>query len=787
MAAAMRRVRTAVRDGDANRLLAAMARQPDAGLQGVLFGAWTVASGALAWRRPADATAMTSEQVQRVKRCLWGLAGDAVWVEASVDLLTSEPRRLVALAPQLSRPEALDHLLGMVVARVALDRMTGRSGGGSGGGGHEPFDHTTAERHEARSDGQGAVVGGRATEGDPLVTDKPPTVQRVHLKSPVLVMLASAEGLTGAALAAAKPLRLALDERRSRIARLDALDVCVDRLWAVMPEARALECLIEELLTAVEPALHGPRHRELQLKPAVRRIGVKWRDLRTEGWDSDNPDGLTDLLTIPGADQLRKDLAPIMRLCWREPLDEQLHDTEEAAALIRLLRLYVQLNLDTSLDQPAQPTLNACARAFGMWAAVEQRLPGLPTRPGGPAALYWNEESDETSAMEPGAALRALLRDSVEVRQQATFQVAGHTDIMDAVQTRPASKSAGSSPMVPRPTSTETAITAARDAAVAASVMAVAAHQEMLAERFPQQSLSTLVEHTTWVVIREPIAEMRDKDDRLILASYEGLRVPLPLALLTGALELEARIAQLHAEFPWATRAIEIVAGEMLARRRLGAVSFAWAPILLVGPPGTGKTRLARRLAEVMGLSFLPLGVGGSSDSKLLTGTNRGWASGEPSPIVRALRDRRMAQILVLLDEVDKCSHRTVNAAPIQAALLGLLEPESSRNWIDAYLQVPCDLSKLLFVATANRLGTIDAALMSRLQPVLVPTPERRHYPSIIEQVVRDVANDWGLPQEVMPELDVSGIAQAAGSVRELVRLVRKEIVREVSAAGARH
>lgn len=110
----------------------------------------------------------------------------------------------------------------------------------------------------------------------------------------------------------------------------------------------------------------------------------------------------------------------------------------------------------------------------------------------------------------------------------------------------------------------------------------------------------------------------------------------------------------------------------MLARRRLGA------PILLVGPPGMGETRLDRRLAEMMGLSFL--GVGDSSDSKRLTRTNRGWACGEPSPIVRALRDRRMAQILVLLDEVDKCSHHTANVAPIQAALLGLLEPESSRN-----------------------------------------------------------------------------------------------------------
>ena len=610
------------------------------------------------------------------------------------------------------------------------------------------------------------------------------------LTSPVLIMLASADSLTGAARSAAEALRQALDDEAPRMARLDALDRCLDRLPAVMPERQALERLGEELLRAVEPALHGPRHREQQLRPSVGRLGIEWHQLRNEGWDTDNPTGLTVLLGAQ-ADWLQTELVLIMKWCWRTPLDEQLHDTEEAAALIRLLRLHVLLNLDTSLYRSAQPMLNACARVLGLWAEVEQRLPTLPTRPGGPAALYGVGVSDVDPSIDPGAARQALQRASVDARQQATLQVAGHTVILEAVKPTPEPKSGPITSTMLKSSATEAAITVARDAAVAASVKAVAAHRQTLAERFPEQTLSALGEHTTWVVISEPIPEMRDKDDRLALASYEGLRVPLPLALLPEAVELEVRLAQLHAEFPWATRAIEVVGGEMLARRRLGAVSFAWAPILLVGPPGTGKTRLARRLAEMMGLSFLPLGIGGSSDSRLLTGTSRGWASGEPSPIVRALRDRRTAQILVLLDEVDKCNTRsitnTVNAAPIQAALLGLLEPESSRNWIDCYLQAPCDLSKLLFVATANRLGTIDAALMSRLQPVLVPTPERQHYPMIVQQVVRDVASDWGLPHEVMPALDVPGMARAAGSVRELVRLVRREIVREVSSAGAPH
>jgi len=645
-----------------------------------------------------------------------------------------------------------------------------------------------------------------------------PAAPACRLRSPVLIMLASAEGLTGATLSAAEALRLALDERHGRLDRLDALDRCLDWLPVVMPESRALERLGEELLAAVETALQGPRHRELQLKSSVAQMGIQWRDLRSEAWDTDNPTGLTERLGEQEADWLRQAVVPLMRLCWREPLDEQLHDTEEAAALIRLLRLYVLLHLDTSLDHPAQPMLNACAGVLGLWAEVEQRLPQLPTRPGGPAALYTShgdadqdakdaqgEASGAAQPPDPDAALQTLLQDSRQARQQVTRQVAGHTDIITTAKCSSASTSASSDaspspspsapPPVPKSQAAEAAITAAREASIAASKSALAAHEAALTERYAPAALEALRPHTRWQVISESIPEMREKDDRLTLASYEGLRVPLPLVLLPAVAELEARITQLHGEFPWATRAIEVAAGEMLARRRLGAVSFAWAPILLVGPPGTGKTRLARRLAEVMGLAFLPLGVGGSSDSRLLTGTSRGWASGDPSPIVRTLRDRRLAQILVLLDEVDKCSSRsssgisthTVNAAPIQATLLGLLEPESSRNWIDSYLQVPCDLSKLLYVATANRLGTIEAALMSRLQPVLVPTPERQHYPMIIAQVVQDVASDWGLPVEVMPALDVPGLARAAGSVRELVRLVRREIVREVSVSGAPH
>lgn len=615
------------------------------------------------------------------------------------------------------------------------------------------------------------------------------------LYSPVLQMLASATGLTGTALDAARALRLALDAQVPRITRLDALGDFLDGLPAVIAEPQAVDNLAREVLAAAEPCLQGPRLTEFQLQCAARHRDLDWPRLRSGDWDTRSPGGpartsraLTEWLSV--------DLTPALQPFWREPLERQLHDTEEAAAMIRLLRLYVLLTLATPSGSPPQTTLNDCARALGLWKAVEKRLSSvLPTRPGGPAPLYGVDDAALPDTPEPedtSAAREALLDASLVARHHALNLAAGHADIRQAVQpplSGPMSGPTGTA-TASKPTSslTEATITAAADAARSTAADALFAHEEALAERFPLQPLDVLVAHTTCQLIADPIPAMSNREDRLMLAAYEGLRYSLPLALLPEVAELEERLTQLHAEFPWATRAIEAVAGELRARRRLGAVSVAWAPVLLVGPPGTGKTRLARRLAEVVGLPFLPLGVGGSTDSRMLTGTSRGWASGEPSPILRLLRDRCSAQAVVLLDELDKCHQgRASNAAPVQAALLGLLEPESSRRWIDSYLQVPCDLSKLLYIATANRLGTIDPALLSRLRPVLVPTPERRHYPGIVEQVVRDIADDWGLPHAVMPALDVSAISRAAGSVRELVRLVRQEIVREVASAGAPH
>jgi hypothetical protein len=354
------------------------------------------------------------------------------------------------------------------------------------------------------------------------------------LTAPVLVMLASASGLTGAARDAARALRRALDEHIPRIACLDALGDFLDRLPAVIVEPQAMGNLAREVLTAVAPCLKGARLTEFQLQCAARDRDLDWSRLCASNWDTTLPSGLarTDRVLV---EWLSADLTPALKPFWREPLKRQLHDTEEAAAMIRLLRLYVLLTLALSSSTQPQTILNDCARALGLWKSIEQRLSGaLPTRPGGPAPLYATDKTPSPDTLDVPEFDRitspqeALLRASLVARHQT----AGHADIRLAVQPPPLSGSAGTAtPSKFTASLTEATITAAAHAARGAAADALAAHKQTLTERFPLQPLGVLMAHTTRQLIAEPIPPISNREDRLMLASYEGLGSPLPLVL----------------------------------------------------------------------------------------------------------------------------------------------------------------------------------------------------------------------------------------------------------------
>lgn len=256
------------------------------------------------------------------------------------------------------------------------------------------------------------------------------------------------------------------------------------------------------------------------------------------------------------------------------------------------------------------------------------------------------------------------------------------------------------------------------------------------------------------IVICGPVPPGNDASDKAVLERFKPLESPQPVALLPDVTTLVKINARLLAEFPWARVAIETIFDELITCRQFGALQFHLRPVLLLGPPGVGKTRFARRFAEEMDLEFRAIGLGGMSDIRSLTGTARGWASGQPSVLLEPLLNGKSASALVLLDEIDKAIDGERHTPPASGFLLGLLEPESARRWFDSFLQADCDLTGLVFIATANDLTWLPNALRSRFTILDFGRPSADDIRRTIPFALEDIAQDWHLPKEVFASIE---------------------------------
>lgn len=297
-----------------------------------------------------------------------------------------------------------------------------------------------------------------------------------------------------------------------------------------------------------------------------------------------------------------------------------------------------------------------------------------------------------------------------------------------------------------------------------ASPAAVEATRDMLVRRLEQEKAEArrrkrLDGKPTLAVVKEIALGRGGSEDKALVAAWASLTEPMPLA---GGVNPSVLEAALEAEFPWLTEAIEAVVGDLQLRRMAGAAHAHFRPLVLTGPPGTGKTRFARRLASLLGTGFGEVTAAGSSDNRLLQGTARGWSTASPSYVLHVMRSAKAANPVVLVDELDKTKPDGRNG-DIRATLLTMLEPLSAKAWPDECLMAQADLSQINWIVCVNEVEPIRGPLLTRLRVVPAPMPGPEHFEPVMASIARDLAEELGVPVALMPELP----AEAKAKLRE--------------------
>jgi ATP-dependent Lon protease len=252
--------------------------------------------------------------------------------------------------------------------------------------------------------------------------------------------------------------------------------------------------------------------------------------------------------------------------------------------------------------------------------------------------------------------------------------------------------------------------------------------------------------------------------------------------------DLQAMRATLVAEYPHAVDAIDLLMRDL----RTGQ-PIRLNPMVIVGPPGNGKSRLVRRFAELLKVGMVRFDASNASDSVGFGGTPRGWTGSVPSLPARAILQHNSPSILISIDEIEKCGTGTQNGNFL-STLTPYLERETSSEIRDVSLDAVMDLSWISYIATANTDVGLPSQIKDRFRVVRMPAPTLEHLPALVRNVLAEMAHDDGLDLDSIEplqddELAVAGAAWARSkfSIRALQKIVNATVEARAMFPGMRH